>query len=329
MKILNLFPALLLLSFPAMAQESQIFLTPGTEYNLSNRPTLAPAQDQIFLTPGTEYDNRGAVVQQVLRQRSFATTNKEPAGTVYLSIVHPDYLEPHQFGLQMTKANTTTGCDSYSPIEYEAKYVEEGQYMEVNVKHFRHNISATRHPHFDCDTKSKVVSGLIVLDAKELKRRNVKKIRFNNGQARDTYSVSIMDKAVRLTPDSMIAFKASDSQLKGLDKTYMQYDYADNSIIKLQVPMAEKHDDIAQLVRNLAYENALEPIFQHNTIDVTADPNVFYFRDNLGQVIEKIGNENYIEFGTVNVKRPYDGPYGRMALPVPLKVFLTRSNVTL
>ena len=291
-------------------------------------PSVMAQSDQIFLTPGTEYDNRGAIIQQVLRQQSFATTNKEPAGTIYLSITHPEYLESHQFGLQMTKADTTTGCDSFSPIEYEAKFVE-GQYMEVNVKHFRRNNNATRNPHFDCDTKSKVVSGLIILDAQELKRRGVKQIRFNNGEARDAYNVSIMENAVRLTPDSMIAFKANQGQLKGIDKTYMQYDYADDSIIKLQVPMAQSHDDVAQAVRNLAYKSALEPIFEHDTIDVTAEPNVFYFRDNRGQVVEQIGREGYAELGTVNVKRPFDGPHGRMALPVPLKVFLTHSNVTL
>jgi hypothetical protein len=201
--------------------------------------------------------------------------------------------------------------------------------MEVNVKHFRRNVSTTRNPHFDCDTKSKVISGMIVLDAKELKRRGVKQIRFNNGEARDSYDVSIMQNAVRLTPNSMIAFKANQGQLKGIDSNYMQYDYADNSIIKLQVPMAKSHDDVAQAVRNLAYESALEPIFDHETIDITAEPNVFYFRDNHGRVVEQIGREGYMEFGTVNVKRPYDGPHGRMALPVPLKVFLTRSNVTL
>ncbi len=283
-------------------------------------------EQQTFVPTGINWDNTAARTSRVLQQRSLSSSNAIPAGIVNVSIVHPDYLDPNQFGLLISKANSITDCHDYSSLEYQAKYIEN-YYMDIDVSHYRRTLNETQNPEFDCDKKSKIISGLIILSADELKRKNVRQIRFSNGNARDTYNVSVTQNAVRLTPESMIAFKAQN--LQGPDKTYIQYNFVDKSLLTLQVPMAEKGEDITQAVRNLASKSALQPVLDRAGLDTSGTNNVFYFTDPNNRAAERIGADGYAEFGTINVMRPHDGPNGRTAMPTPLKVFLTRPNVTL
>lgn len=290
-------------------------------------PLAAQAQeDQIFMPPATAYDNRGAAVNKFLKQQSFEKTDKLPVGTLYVSIIHPDYLDPDQFGLMLQKANSENSCFDYTPLEYEANYIEN-YYMDVTVKHYRRSLHETKYPQFDCDQKSKIVSTMIVFSANDLKKRDLKQIRFNNGSARDTYNIAYTEDSIRLIPDSMIAFKAVG--LTGADKNYLEYNFVDNSLITLQVPMAQEGEDVAQAVRDLAYRSALEPVFEQKGIDTSGKNNVFYFKDPSGTTIGQLNEDGYMEYGTINVIRPYDGANGRVGMPIPLKVFLARPNVTL
>ncbi len=325
---------LLILSFyialPAQAQETQTYIPKGT--NWDNQATgyteqsIQGVEEQTYIPKGINWENKAADVSRYLKSQSLSRANKMPAGIVNVSIVHPDYLEPTQFGLLMTKANSFTGCHEYSSLEYEAKYIEH-HYMDINVNHFRRTLKETQNPEFDCNTKSKIISGLIIFNADDLRKKNIRQIRFSNGTSRDSYDVILTEDSIRLVPQSMIAFKAQD--LKGPDQNYLEYNFADKSLITLQVPMAKNGEDVAQAVRNLAYKSALDPVFERNGLDTSGENHVFYFTDPSGKTLEQIGTEGYTEFGTIHVKRPYDGPNGRVGLPVPLKVFLARPNVTL
>ena len=288
-------------------------------------PTHAQEQ-QTFLPMGTSWDNTAARTSQQLKQQSLSASTAIPAGIVNVSIIHPNYLESNQFGLLMSKANSIIDCNEYSPLEYEASYIEN-YYMDINVKHYRRTLKETQSPQFDCDTKSKIISGLIIFNVDDLKKKNVRQMRFSNGTSRDTYNVSITEDSVRLTPESMTAFKAQN--LQGPDKTYIEYNFTDNTLLTLQVPMAQDGEDVMQAVRSLASQNALQPVFERKGLDTSGQNNVFYFTDPNGRALEQIGTEGYTEFGTISVTRPYDGPNGRVGMPTPLKVFLTRPNVTL
>lgn len=288
-------------------------------------PALAQ-EDHSFVPIGTNWDNTAAKLSRHLKEESLSQMDIIKPGIVNVSIVHPDYLEPNQFGLLLTKSNSMTGCHEYSSLEYEAKYIEH-HYMDIDVKHYRRTLKETQNPEYDCNTTSKIISSMIVFSADDLKNKNIKQIRFGNGAARDAYNVAFTENSVRLTPDSMVAFKAQD--LKGADKNYIEYTYVDNSLLTLQVPMAQDGDDIAQAVRDLAYRSALTPVFELEGLDTSNENHVFYFTDPNGTTLEQIGTDGYAEFGTINVTRPYDGPNGRVGFPVPLKVFLARPNVTL
>ena len=123
----------------------------------------------------------------------------------------------------------------------------------------------------------------------------------------------------------MIAFKAEG--LVGPDFNFIEHQYPDKSIITLQVPMAMPSDDVAQAVRNLAYEHALTPIFDGKK--GVANKNIFYFKDESGNLLDRIATDGYTEFGTVQILRPYISHEGRHGTPVNLKVFLTKPSVTL
>jgi hypothetical protein len=55
----------------------------------------------------------------------------------------------------------------------------------------------------------------------------------------------------------------------------------------------------------------------------------YYFYDDGGHVIDRIGPDGYAELGKIAVNRPYDGPEGRRATPVTLSVFATRPGTQL
>lgn len=290
----------------------------------------AKAQDadgsQIFVLPGSLHQNNAAQINQALKQQSFEKTNKQAVGNVQISLVHYHYMDPDQFGILMKLANSSTGCFGLSPLEYEANFIDDN-YMDIKIKNFRRKVVKTENPEFDCDQKSKVVSGLIVISAEELKKRGVREIRFDNGNVRDAYLVTVLEDSVVLQPDSMVAFKAQG--LTGPDKNRLVHYFSGKAMIAVHVPMANKGEDIAQRVRNLAYKNALTPIFEQEGLDTSGENNVFYFMDPQGRTLDRLNTDGYTELGTIQVVRPYIGPNGTQGLPTPLKVFATRPGTTL
>jgi cytochrome c1 len=307
-------------------QNRLLFLT--ATLLLTSLPALAQSkpESQIFMPPGTNYENRGAKTIQILREQSLQKEKKFPINTVEVSLVHYHYMEPDQFGIMVKVPRTVTGCFDLSPMEYELKFVNN-MYMDIDVKEFRRTPVKTQDVTFDCDQKSKAVSGLIVLSAKDLQTRGINQIRFGNGNVRDNYNIEFTPESIHLTPESMVAFKAQN--LTGVDKDKMVYYFASNTIVSLQVPMAEESDDVAQAVRDIAYKSALTPIFESPSLDTTGKDHIYYFNDPHGKILAMLETEDYAEFGTINAARPYDGPEGRQTIPVPLKVFVSRPGTKL
>ncbi|HPF78056.1 MAG TPA: hypothetical protein PLF01_02080 [Alphaproteobacteria bacterium] len=282
--------------------------------------------DQIFVPPGTTFQNHAADVNRQLKKQSLEKSDKIEVGNIQVSLVHYHYMDPDQFGIMMKLANSSSGCFELSPLEYEASFIDDN-YMDIKVKDYRRKVTKTENPTFDCDQKSKVVSALVVVSAKDLEKRGVKQIRFSNGKVQDRYDVTLLPDSVVLVPDSMIAFKAQG--LTGPDKNKLVYYFSGKALVAVQVPMADKDEDIAQSVRNLAYRNALQPVFEQEGLDTSGKNNVFYFMDPNGRTLDSLNEDGYAELGTIQVLRPYVGPEGRQGLPVALKVFVTRPGTTL
>ena len=287
----------------------------------------AQEQDsQVFVTPGSSFQNNAEAISRILKERSLAKSDKIEIKNVEVSLVHHHYMEPDQFGIMMKLANSVSGCFELSPMEYEASFIDNN-YMDIKVKDFRRKPTKTKNVSYDCDQKSKVVSGLVVVSARDLEKKKIRQIRFSNGKTRDRYNVTLLQDSIQLKPESMVAFKAVG--LTGPDKNKLVHYYSGKGMIALHVPMAHNGEDIAQLVRDIAYKSALTPIFEQDGLDTSGKNNVFYFMDLSGRTLDQLNEDGHTELGSIQVVRPYDGPNGRAGIPVPLRVFATRPGTTL
>lgn len=297
-------------------------------------PALAQDEDeiesQIFVEPGSSYSPTASNTIRELKKASLPPSKKIEVNAVNVSLVHYNYMEADQFGLLLKVPNVTSGCFEVSPLEYEVNFVAD-TYMDVKIKSFRRELKKTQNVAFDCNQKNQAVTGLVVLNAKDLKERGVKEIRFDNGQIRDVYEISYKEDSIVLKPTSMIAFKATG--LSGPDKNRLVYFYSDENLIALHVPMALETDNVTQQVRDLAYKNSLIPVFKQEGLD-TDGPlggggHVYYFTDPRGKTLSMLNEDGYMEFGAIRIPRPFIGQDGKSFIPISLKVFATRPETTL
>lgn len=231
-----------------------------------------------------------------------------PPRIVNLSFIQHDFMEADQVGLQMRIPDVVSGCYELSPIEFETSFIE-GNYMDIEVKGYRRTPIKTKDVSFDCNVGAQVVAALIPMSARDFESRHIREVRFKNGKIEDSYSVSISDNSMTLTPKRMVAFKPISP---------LTHNWSTGGTIALHVPMTQKGEDIAQALQNFAYGKALFPVSNSRI-----DDNSFRFEDKSGETMSTLGGQNFVEVGTITVNRPYNGGQGLQRLPVPLKVFAT------
>lgn len=296
MKHLLLFIALSSIAVPAIAQESQTFVTPGSAFQNEKARMAQSNERQAML-------GENGIVPQYIK----------------LSIIHADYMEPRQFGLMMSVPDTTTGCFDVSPLEYEANFIDDN-YMDVTVKAYRRTPS--NQSEGGCEQKFKNASGMIVLSSDDLQSRGVRQIRFTNGNARDNYDIAISGSDIILTPQSMSVFKPANGQS-------LRHSFDGKTIVALQVPMADNDDNIATQVQTLAASKGLSLISNLEEAGLKPHNNVYYFYDNGGYTSSIIGADGYGDIGVIAAPRPFNGENGTTQTAVPLKVFVTRPDMLL
>ena len=285
-------------------------------------PTVAIAQgNQVFVRPGDEYVNE--TLEMLKAQQKQIESNKgyiKPQ-TLYVSTVKHDYFEDEQFGILIDTGDIITGCWKLSPLEYEASFTEQ-YYMDVKVKHYK------RDPiDGDCPKGNQTVSALLVLNKADLQKRGIKQIRFSNDVAQDRYEVAFYNDRIELKPLTQIAFKANG--LAGSDEDRIIHYDGQKGVIALHVPMAKKGDALSNAMLSIARRNNLEPLDAHLSKRYNPKQSTFFFMDSDGSITNKLGSDHYTEIGVIDVKRPYDGPYGRTEVDTPLKVFATLPGKTL
>lgn len=291
---------------------------------LSSIATTFAQDSQIFTKPGSEYVNE---TLEMLKAQTKAAESKKgyiKPHTLYVSIVNRDYFEGDQFGILIDTGDIITGCWKISPLEYEASFTEQ-YYMDVDVKHYK------REPiENNCPTNNQTVSALIVLNKSDLKERGIKQIRFSNEVARDRYEISFYNDRIELKPITQLAFKIKEN---GKDSESKIVYYNDNkSVIALHVPMAKNSDILENEVLRIARQNNLTPLdaqMAEHYNNTSSKQKTFFFMDEDGSMIDKIGTSDYAEIGSIKAKRPYDGPYGRTQIDKALKVFATLPDKTL
>lgn len=233
-----------------------------------------------------------------------------------VSLTHNHMMEPDQFGIVIKTPHAASGCYEISGLDYSTSFIE-GNFMDIKVNGFRREPMKGVNPSYECNKGNKVVSGMVVTSAEDLRTRGIRQVRISNGNVEDTYDVILSENSVELKPDRVFVFRPTSKTLS--------YNFSGKGIVALHVPMAQNGDDLEQAVRNFAYKRALTTDAQ----DEDPNDNVFFFMDQNGSTLDKLGDQNFVELGTITVSRPYDGPEGRQAIAVPLKVFATRPETTL
>jgi hypothetical protein len=162
----------------------------------------------------------------------------------------------------------------------------------------------------------------MVLSRADLIRRGTKEIRFSTENGSDTYRIILDGNRLELVPESMVVFRART--LSGALNDRISYQFRGSQMVTLQVPMAEKTDDIGGEVMQFAAMNGLSP-----APDAPASRTIFYFMDQNGSMASRIGPDGYGEVGQIVVGRPYDAADRRKLVRKNLTVFVTRPGTEL
>lgn len=272
-------------------------------------------------------NNAAADYIRGLQRQSLTDKGFIKPSVVQVSVVHQPYMKDDQFGIQMSVPDMISGCYTFTPLEYEAKFVDP-YYLDIKVKKYRRiapeGTSATQ----KCDQKNKMSTALMVLSKKDLMSRGTQEIRFSTEVATDHYRVIIDDSHLELVPRSMVIFKAPN--MAGPLKDRIIYSFSSDKMIALQVPMANPGEDLTDEIVKFARTRALVPADSSEPASWGGNGMAtYYFYDDNGHIIDQIGENGYAELGKISVDRPYDGPEGRTQVPVDLSVFVTRPGTQL
>lgn len=244
---------------------------------------------------------------------------------VQVGIVKLPYMEEDQFGIQMSVPDVVSGCYTFSPLEYEANFVDP-YFLDIKVKKYRR--IAPEGSNTKCDNQNKMSTAMMVLSKKDLQSRGTKEIRFSTEVATDTYKIILDEQQLQLVPSSMVVFKGQN--LGGPLKDRLVHSFASNKIVVLHVPMAQPGENLTGQILQFAQSHALSPASPGNI--ATWGGNglaTYYFYDNNGDTLSRIGEDGYAEVGQIKANRPYDGIGGRQATSVDLSIFAARPGTEL
>ena len=287
----------------------------------------AQAESQLYDPTFSGKTNEAEEAAISSKERKEAEQGFIAPSNINIALVHPNYMEDHQFGIQMSVPDVVSGCFNLSPLEYEANFIDP-YYLDIKIKKYRMIMPKGRAELQKCDLQNKQGAWLLLLDKIDLMRRSTQEIRFSSDAGRDSYKINLTDDMVELVPDSTNFFKPQG--LTGALKDRITYNFNGAGAITLQVPMAQDGEDITAQIESFATSHALAPSESNPMLEVGDDGGIVYhFKDSSGRFSSMINEDGYAEIGTISVMRPYDGPEGRTQMPVDLSVFVTRPGTKL
>lgn len=263
-----------------------------------------------------------------MQRRSLGDKGFIKPAIVNVELTQEPFMSGGQFGLRMSVPEVVNGCFAFTPLEYETSFKENGDLL-IKVKHYRRLAPQGFNAHELCAGGNKMATALVVLDKKDLEARGTQRIVFSGaGMGSDTYRVALGETHIELIPQSMMMFHAVN--LSGPLKDRIIHPLAASRIVALQVPMAVPGEDLSAEINDFASRNSLKPTSGGNPVSWSGNGYAsYYFYDESGRTIARIGDKGYAELGKIAVSRPYDGAQGRTEAPVGLSVFVTRPGTQL
>lgn len=283
-------------------------------------PAAAQDDEQMIYTPGSTFKNEAVNEIRRLKKESLAENNFIKPDKIEVALVKASFMDEDQFGVLMSVPKVVSGCWELSPLQYEATFIDP-YYLDIKVKDYQRTAIETDNVSSGCPSGNKMSTAMMVLNRSDLTKRGTQQIRFSNGVVTDYYDIAMTDRDLSLKPQSMVVFKAKN--LEGPMKDHMTFGFAGSDRIALHVPMAHKGEDIKAAITRFASQNALTSDADNPMSYDDSGAPVFYFKDISGRMVSSIGEDGYIDVGSITVGRPYDGPNGRTLTGVPLQVFAT------
>jgi hypothetical protein len=296
-RLFLLFSALCVVSFPAAAQQK--------------------GESQIH-DYGFGWTNEAAQIDQYIKERSMREDGKIEPRLLHVSLVREDYMDDgDQFAIKLTAPDTVTGCVDFSPIEYEASFIDP-YYLDIKVKHYKMEEITSQAPHLECPVSYRRAQALIPLSKKDLQSRGTKQIKFRTDSITEYYNLEIDGAKITLTPQSMAVFKAdidSDSKTIALDMD-------DTKRLTLVVPMVREGEDVYDQLVSFANTRGLsvEPDTS-NVLKTRPDRNSIIVMDANGAMGAMMERGAMQEVGQISISRPVQTPQGVRNTKIPLTVF--------
>lgn len=260
------------------------------------------AQESHVMSHGTDYKNDTATFYRFLQQQSMKESGFVKPKSVTVSLEHYDYMEPYQFAIQLAAPDVVSGCYEIGPLQYEANFYDP-YFLDVEVMDYKRTLMNVQNPEFECLAQNKVSTAQIVLNRQDLMERQINQIRFKHGFVVDYYDISYADNGIALLPKTQVFFKDSKDGASFTPRPGM--------LVQVEVPMAQRNDNIAGQIQSLAARNSL----------ISTDQSMV-FRDRNGGLSQEISRNGYAEIGTVQVERLQDSANGAIKTRIPLRVFV-------
>ena len=135
------------------------------------------ASDHIFIKPGTGPISDSIRFLETARTKDNHQPEFITPHSLELSLLHYDFFEEGQFAILMKIEDTMSGCWNFSPLQYEAAFIDNN-YLDIKVGHYKRTAIKTKNPEYECPAGNQAVSGLIVLNRSDLIEKNIREVRF-------------------------------------------------------------------------------------------------------------------------------------------------------
>lgn len=284
---------------------------------LLSTPALAQsAPETQFFDHGTDFVNDAAELDRILKELSMEERNEIKPNEVLVSLFQEDYMDlSDQFAIRLTVPQVVSGCYEFTPLEYEASFIDP-YYLDIKVKHYRRDLIKMENPHLDCPGTYSRAEAMIPLSRRDLMTRGTKQIKFRTENITEYYDLDLYDNKVTLKPQSMAVFK---SELDWLTQE-LQYDMDHKRKVQLYVPMARADDDLILELHQFAQMRGLVPV-EEGKVKVEDPKNIIVVKDEKGALINTLKAERIQEVGSIPVTRQVRDENGVHDTTIGLTVF--------
>lgn len=277
---------------------------------------------------GFGWTNDAAALDQYVKERNMRAQGEIIPDKVVMYLEREPYMDDgDQFALKFVVPESVTGCIDYSPIEYEANFVDP-YYLNIDIKHYEEIKVSSDAPHLDCPRTYRRPEAVIPLSRKDLQARGTKQFKINGKNFRKVLNVAFEDNKVILREQPGL-LGVGLIQGREIKIDHYEMDFDDAKRLALFVPMSRDGEDLYDQLVNFAGMQGL--IVEDKTLigdpawegikSTKPDRSYIIVMDRDGRLTSQFTDKEMREVGQISVLRPVQTPNGVRDANIPLTVF--------